>query len=56
VLGPRQKCRIEPLAVIEALDYHVLMDKFTALAEFDGSVAESSGSCIDRPNMVQFNA
>jgi hypothetical protein len=37
----------------KALDYHVLMDKFTTLAEFDGSVVESSGSCF-KPNMVQF--
>jgi hypothetical protein len=38
------------------LDYHVLIDKFTTLAEFDGSVVESSGSCFNRPNMVQFKA
>ena len=38
------------------LDHHVLMDKFTTLAEFDGSVVESSGSCFNRPNMVQFKA
>ena len=25
---------------MEALDYHVLMDKFTSLAELDGSVVE----------------
>jgi hypothetical protein len=31
-----------PNADMEALDYHVLMDKFTALAEFDASVLESS--------------
>ena len=43
-----------PVAVMEALDYHVLMDKFTSLAEFDGSVVETSGSCFNRPNMVQF--
>jgi hypothetical protein len=38
------------------LDYHVLMDKFTTLAEFDGSVVEASGSCFNRLNMVQFKA
>jgi hypothetical protein len=32
------------------------MDKFTTLAEFDGSVVESWGSCINRPNLVQFKA
>jgi hypothetical protein len=41
---------------METLDYHVLMDKFTTLAEFDGSVVEASGSCFNRPNMVQFKA
>jgi hypothetical protein len=41
---------------MEAFDYHVLMDKFTTLAEFDGSVVESSGSCFNRPNIGQFKA
>ena len=41
---------------MEALDYHVLIDKFTTLAKFDGSVVEASGSCFNRPNMVQFKA
>jgi hypothetical protein len=41
---------------MEALDYHVLIDKFMTLAEFDGSVVESSGSCFNRSHMVQFKA
>jgi hypothetical protein len=41
---------------MEAFNYHVLMDKFTTLAEFDGSVVESSGSCFNRPNIGQFKA
>jgi hypothetical protein len=38
------------------LDYHVLMDKFTTLAEFDRSVVESPVSCFNHPETVQLKA
>jgi hypothetical protein len=38
-----------PLAVMYALDIHVLIDKFTTLAEFDGSVAESPDRALIAP-------
>jgi hypothetical protein len=34
---------------MEALDYHVLINKFTTLAEFDGSVVESPEHALIAP-------
>jgi exodeoxyribonuclease V alpha subunit len=51
--GPARHPSSKPiLRIVAAKGVRLL----TTLAEFDGSVVESSGSCFNRPNMVQFKA